>query len=872
MTGLNLKVFYGLLLLGLFLTSVYAQLPPEPREWRDLPTACVSAHDVGKLVLGVSNKGYFGNSTSSLFYNCIDGDFHYSGSEYPRNSLVNYIRQGSVWIGGVRGHDTLVSEGFMGFYWELLGIHAHPPYSEMNPEEFPFGAISARSSIKGSKFYDKNAVSHQDLMTVYTDTIVSKVNLSDIHPDIYDYLDLRLHKPLYIEVTQNSYAWSHEYTEDLVLFEMSIKNIGEKTIEDFSCGISLEPFVGYKNLTAAFPEDDFVGFLKSFTSVDDCRSVDTLNLVWLADNDGDPSNGGFTDQLVMDSNGIEYKSATDAIGALFISIPDNPNVYFNWWTYNYFDFGPMARGNYRNFQTGFLGEPKGDRNKFFVMGNGETDYDPAYAKQIDQFNQTWLYPDQEWVAQYGKGGLGFNSLLSFQDGFLTPGGSIPIVFAIVMAENFHTDPNNLQYLPDRPDRYYANLDFSDFARNAKIAKWIYDNPGVDTDKDGYAGEFTVCVIDSQLDNDSNWIPSAAETTYYKGDGVPDWKPALPPPAPETWVTPTFRGIHIRFNGQKSENSKDIFTQMNDFEGYNIYMARDEREQSFSLVSSYDIENYDKYIWNYEKQPDPGWDLLEFPMTLKEIRCNYAFNCDDSAFDPLRYRSSQPYRHRNYPESLFYWEKHLWNVSEFGVTSDIKKKYPNARDPRTVPLDLLTPDDYTDDGYLKYFEYEYTIKNILPTVPYYVSVTTFDFGWPASRLEPLETSITDYAQQVYASVVDSAFAGDYRQVVVYPNPYRINERYRQRGFEGLGDDLRSNERVRRIHFANLPHKCIIKILSLDGDLVREIHHDKEPNDPTASNEEWGLISRNGLAVVSGLYYWVVEFDDGTVQMGKLAIIL
>ncbi|MGH8015363.1 MAG: hypothetical protein ACREBV_04155, partial [Candidatus Zixiibacteriota bacterium] len=152
------------------------------------------------------------------------------------------------------------------------------------------------------------------------------------------------------------------------------------------------------------------------------------------------------------------------------------------------------------------------------------------------------------------------------------------------------------------------------------------------------------------------------------------------------------------------------------------------------------------------------------------------------------------------------------------------------------------------------------------------VTAFDFGWPKSRLDPQETPITENAQEVFASLIDSALGENYNKVIVYPNPYRIDEHYRQRAFEGLGDDMRSNERVRRIHFANLPHKCIIKIFSLDGDLVREIHHDADPNDPTASHVEWGLVSKNGLAVVSGLYYWVVESYDGTVQMGKLAIIL
>jgi hypothetical protein len=312
--------------------------------------------------------------------------------------------------------------------------------------------------------------------------------------------------------------------------------------------------------------------------------------------------------------------------------------------------------------------------------------------------------------------------------------------------------------------------------------------------------------------------------------------------------------------------------LNDFEGYRVYLGRDNRETSFSRLATYDIENYDKYIWNYEKQPEPGWELLDFPSTIKEIRCSYAISCDDSSFDPLSYRSSRPYQLPNYPESLFYWEKHESNVDEFGVTTDIQKIYPSARDPRLLPADSITLDDFTEDGYYKYFEYEYSIENILPTVPYYVSVTAFDFGWPKSGVDPLESSITENAQEVFASLVDSAFNGTNKQIVVYPNPYRKDQGYRARGFEGLGQEDRSNERVRRIHFGNLPSKCRIMIYSLDGDLVREIHHDKDPSDPASAHAEWGLISRNGLAVVSGLYYWVVEFPDGSTQMGKLVIIL
>ena len=79
-----------------------------------------------------------------------------------------------------------------------------------------------------------------------------------------------------------------------------------------------------------------------------------------------------------------------------------------------------------------------------------------------------------------------------------------------------------------------------------------------------------------------------------------------------------------------------------------------------------------------------------------------------------------------------------------------------------------------------------------------------------------------------------------------------------------------DRSHRIHFANLPARCVIKIYSLDGDLVRELVHDMDPDDPTSSHHEWNLITRNTQLVVTGLYYFVVESAERT-QIGKFAII-
>src|SRR5512138_659758 len=63
------------------------QLPvPSSAEIPDYTTA---SHNIGKLVLGVSNYGTFYNGT------------------YPRKSGIGYLSSGGIWIGCVRGSDSL---------------------------------------------------------------------------------------------------------------------------------------------------------------------------------------------------------------------------------------------------------------------------------------------------------------------------------------------------------------------------------------------------------------------------------------------------------------------------------------------------------------------------------------------------------------------------------------------------------------------------------------------------------------------------------------------------------------------------------------------------------------------------------------------
>jgi hypothetical protein len=259
-----------------------------------------------------------------------------------------------------------------------------------------------------------------------------------------------------------------------------------------------------------------------------------------------------------------------------------------------------------------------------------------------------------------------------------------------------------------------------------------------------------------------------------------------------------------------------------------------------------------------------------PYTLAELRCAYgrtADPCDDSTFDPLRFTPNSPFVNPSYPDSVFYFARHSSNASEFGVTSPIRKIYPNQPFPSVPPV----PGDYTTDGYLKYYEYEFEVNGLLPTVSYYVNVTAFDFGSPESGLDPLETSVVIGAIDGFAAGSAEALSGEFKEVYVYPNPYRIDQDYRKRGFEGLTEDFLPDDKVRSIHFGNLPPKCTIRIFSIDGDLIRELTHDYPVGDPSSSHNEWDLITRNRQIVVSGMYYWSVEFPDGSTQIGKLVIL-
>ncbi|UCD18403.1 MAG: hypothetical protein JSV44_05710 [Candidatus Zixiibacteriota bacterium] len=834
----------------------------------DEPNMQIAVHGVttGNVSLTVTNIGQFGIGADESQIDPVTG-IPAPSCVFPANSGIEHLYVGGFWIGAVVGRDTLVS----------IGVDDYYSVVEFWPDAYPRGGIKRRSIQPSSQFYSEDAVSEQDIIAFYTDTVTNPAFVG------IDYRDGRPHVPLNIEVTQHSYVWSYSYAQDFILFDYSIKNIGHRELDEVYMAIYVDGDVHHESISGADAwSDDFCGFRREYPSDSPCGFIDTINIAYIADNDGDPSDQGtFTPA-----------SATSVAGVRVVRTPaDSLQYSFNWWITNYYDpasdFGPRKAGTptdpFRDM-GGVLGTPLGDRNKYYIMKHREFDYDQLFTGK-DHSPDGWLPPPSS--ASDFADGFDARYLLSFGPFEISPGEILPVSFAYVCGEFIHQNPRDFEdYFDHRnPELYYDRLDFRDLAVNSIWASWIYDNPGVDTNGDSTFGKKRICCLDTtrHIDNtveppETTYTYASCDTTYYEGDGIPDFRGASPPPPPVVRVLPELdeyqRGrLVLRWNGYASEQTRDMFSNDYDFEGYRVYQSLTPRASDFVLVSSYDREDYNRWA----RDPIRGtWKLLEPPFTLDSLRRIYG---DD--FNPLYYGVDNPL-YVNNPggtDSLYYFSKQDWNCSDLSDPNGIHKRFPEQPFPTTLDLAtaaLLYPDELTESGEFKYFEYEYILDNLLPSQLYYVSITAFDYGSPGFGLLALETSpllnmIAEYPQNS-AGLTEKAGLN----VVVYPNPYRIDANYQSPGggqFEGRNAPagVTNPERLRAIHFMNLPHQCTIRIFSLDGDLVREIDHDYAPGDSRAMHETWDLITRNTQAIVSGIYYYSIESGFGN-QIGKIVIIM
>jgi len=121
-----------------------------------------------------------------------------------------------------------------------------------------------------------------------------------------------------------------------------------------------------------------------------------------------------------------------------------------------------------------LGTPAGDRNKYYIMSNGEHDYDQMFTG-IDHTGEGWLPGPLSSYAENLANGYDTRFLFSFGGANLDPGDSIEMAFVLAMGDGFHKNPGDYGNLFDvnNPQLYYDSLDFSDLIDNVQTARQLY---------------------------------------------------------------------------------------------------------------------------------------------------------------------------------------------------------------------------------------------------------------------------------------------------------------------------------------------------------------------------------------------------------------
>lgn len=851
-----MKKIIMLLLLAGIATDLHATMP-ENNKGRGgplgkpavLPNTQVRVHDVGKVWLSVTNFGFFG-SQDGAFPDASGKYLIAPDCEFPGGSNLDYLFQGSLWIGAEvdtvdnLGHpilDTLVSIGNDGWWGDLM---------EMFPDIPPGGAIEVRSTRPTETYPYGDTIgakSEQDYIATYSDTFTAS---SFVNPDPNDQ---RPHLPLYIGITQKSYAWSYEYAEDFVLFDFDITNVGDRILKNLWVGMYIDADVAHTSESGYGAEegaqDDICGFDSMYIVIDgNDTTQNRINTAWIADNNGQPYNGAY-----------EYRSPLGVSGVRVVRTPlpeSLLNTGFNWWISNTDaskDWGPRRLENGTDpYPGGGMGTPGGDKAKYKVMSNHEFDYDQIWCA-IPRTG--WIEPPSTRTDLAN----GYDTRYLFSFGpfpLIVPGDTLKLTTAYICGEDLHSNPSNYDdNLKDNTEdsasvmTFYSQLNFLDFATNSQWADWVYDNPGVDTGEEPYEdsngnGQYDEGEWFDDLNGDGvkNYgdgdrgefrLTPEGDTFWYKGDGIPDFAGPPPPPAPAMTLETSRNTVTVKWDGKRTEKLADTFSRKIDFEGYRIYKSATGRSDDFTLVSDYDIEDYDFTWYDITRNPAQWVIWKKAPIKGDIFRQVHGDGWDPARDTTIEVQGQTQVGH---------WTAHGWNRGLGAIQESIS--------------------DTT---------YRLTLNNLSESDGVYITVTAYDYGDPVTKLSSLECSPSINAKLVYP-IQQGGVGG---KVAVYPNPYRITDSEKVGGYVDLGredSDRSGNTQFdRRILFSGLPRNWTIRIFTLDGDLVKQINEGDRPYQLSEGICYWDLISRNTQAVVSGVYIFVVEGENGYHELGKLAII-
>ena len=339
----------------------------------------------------------------------------------------------------------------------------------------------------------------------------------------------------------------------------------------------------------------------------------------------------------------------------------------------------------------------------------------------------------------------------------------------------------------------------------------------------------------QVGRSTDWVRTVYDFAPPE-DTIPDYQGPVPPPRPPFTIETADNDIDVLWDPDTCMNFYDEVTFMHDFEGFRIYIGEANMDYYYTPIVEFDkVDFLDYSSWGSET--------------------NYRVECIEA-------RTDEDGLHNE----VLDWSLCLDSISVDGTTWSIFHREPYG-------TNSGLPSDSVLIGGV--WNYRYTITKLRAGDDIYIAMTAYDYGQPSRDLLSLESSkMTNYLW-----IVPRGSAEESDEVYVFPNPYRVNDDYAGRA--GLDWETPVGrvwtEYSRKIRFANLSPDCIIRIYTLDGDLVKEVDHldpvvGTTTGEKMVGAEDWDLINRNDQAIASGIYMFSVENNEtGDYQLGKFVII-
>lgn len=560
--------------------------------------------NIGNIGLTISNYGVIGKPLSGS----SSWPPAQPSCEFPFGSHSEHLDHGAIWVGGVPRHQgsARVSTGAVDNSFTSSTALGVLMTNEVG------AAITQRSSLGDSPYFNRGAVSHQDYVMDFTDIYTHNPETNDsVYNNNHD-------GPLGIGIHLETYAWNFPFANFFVVLNYTIKNVSADTIDRMYVGLYSDAVVR-NTVSSGRPAGS------SYYSDIGKGYIDSLRLSYTFEFTNQPSLdpkdgvlksyysvkllGSTPFPLKKDSAGNTLSVPLDSLGDL------SKDTYYNGWRFNVtsgtgevyfspdFDDNPAEpfRGKYQRLST-MMPRPN--------------------INALQTPNGTPVDGSTNGIANSGSGMADLISVGPFQP--LAPRDSLQVAFAVVCALKNGNDFNENNYIKSKGD---------------VLRKTLYSN--ATRAQQAYNGE----------DNNGNNQLDPGEDI--NGDGkLSRYILPQPPRVPRVRAEIEDQHVTIYWDRTQSEESVDPISHLRDFEGYRVYRSN----AGADITNPASFTSTMQLVGEFDRRDD----TIGYNTGFDKIRLSSAKKFDDG--DTVEYWYQFP--PKNDPVTNLNGWQYLYGVSAF----------------------------------------------------------------------------------------------------------------------------------------------------------------------------------------------------------------